>query len=246
MAQDNSEKASLTYKGFSTVNDIAIFSEADTLVKVGTFANNLVAGELFFGYSESQLGFSGHYSHGSILNSQSFSLSREDYSLGLIFRQSLGMSEIKLGCAYYKRKQEEKTFGSDQEVKSQGISVPAELIVTQETTRILPKLNVAARQQFSFTDQFSKRYLDREDFSLSADLSLYRVDLLKEFYISPTVGYERGEMMGNNKAGLFKIGGVVSSYLIRADVISFGYFFEKEIAGVEGFYFSLNLVGLFH
>ncbi|MDD3711057.1 MAG: hypothetical protein PHP37_00395 [Patescibacteria group bacterium] len=255
VAQDRSERGILEVGGKVTVNDLAYASDFDSLAKVGTFAENRVMGQIFFGLSNSQIGIFGSYLSGDILSEKYWAFSFEEFAGGLMFRQSIGCSEIKLGLGYYGRTQ--RDFGYQELTpfdvlrKQYGLKIPLGVVISQEEFDIFPKLTLSAEQNFQFGPGhgISNWFRDDQVFSMkqyfyaSADLSLYTWHFMPEFHFSPLVGVEVGQM--TRLEPVFKVGGTVSSNLIRTDVVRFGYFFDTQRTGVEGFFVTLNLAGFF-
>ncbi len=255
LAQEWNERGSLEIGGKTTVNDLAYMPECDTFAKVGTFAENRVVGQIFFGLSNSQIGLFGSYISGDILSEKYRAMSFEEFAGGLMFRQSVGSSEFKLGLGYYNRTQQD--FGyegstSFQMIRKQsGLKIPLGIVVSQDEFRILPKLTLLAEQNFQFGlgHGIGNWFKDGQCFSMkqyffaSADLSLYAMHFMPEFHFSPLVGAEIGQM--TRIEPVIKIGGTISSNLIRTDVVRFGYFFDVQRTGIEGFFLTLNLAGFF-
>jgi hypothetical protein len=254
LAQERSERGILEVGGKVTVNDLAYLSDYDSVAKVGTFAENRIMGQIFFGLSNSQIGIFGSYLSGDILTEKYKAMSFEEFAGGLMFRQSIGSSEFKFGLGYYGRTQ--RDFGYQELTpfdvlrKQYGLKVPFGVVISQEEFDFLPKLTLSAEQNFQFGPGHGISNWFKDDcFSMkqycfaSADLSLYAFHFMPEFHFSPLVGVEIGQM--TRLEPVFKIGGTVSSNLIRADVVRFGYFFDTSRTGIEGFFLTLNLAGFF-
>lgn len=254
-AQDRNERGVLEAGGKVTINDLAYLSDYDSVAKVGTFAENRVVGQIFLGLSNSQIGIFGSYLSGDILTEKYRAMSFEEFAGGLMFRQSIGCSEIKLGLGYYGRTQ--RDFGYQELTpfdvlrKQYGLKVPFGVVISQDEFDFLPKLTLSAEQNFQFGSGhgISNWFRDEQVFSMkqycfaSAELSLYAFHFMPEFHFSPLVGVEVGQM--TRLEPVFKIGGTVSSNLIRTDVVRFGYFFDVQRTGIEGFFLALNLAGFF-
>lgn len=255
LAQERNERGLLDVGGKVTVNDLAYLSGYDSVAKVGTFAENRLVGQVFFGLSNSQIGIFGSYISGDLLSEKYRALSFQEFAGGLMFRQSIGSSEFKLGLGYYGRTQ--RDFGYQQELtpfdvtkRQYGLKVPFGVVISQEEFGILPKLTLSAEQNFQFGTRHGLSNWFRDDFFsmkqycfASAELSLYTWHFMPEFHFSPLVGAEIGQM--TRMEPVIKIGGTVSSNLIRADVVRFGYFFDVQRTGIEGFFLTLNLAGFF-
>jgi hypothetical protein len=252
IAPERNERGLLEVGGKVTVNDLAYASDFDSVAKVGTFAENRIVGQIFFGLSNSQIGIFGSYLSGDILTEKYRAMSFEEFAGGLMFRQSIGCSEIKLGLGYYGRTQ--RDFGYQELTpfdvlrKQYGLKVPFGMVISQEEFDFLPKLTLLAEQNFQFGPGHGISNWFKEDcFSMkqycfaSAELSLYAWHFMPEFHFSPLVGVEIGQL--TRMEPMFKIGGTVSSNLIRADVVRFGYFFDTQKTGVDGFFVTLNLAG---
>ena len=255
LAQERNERGILEVGGKVTVNDLAYLSDYDSVAKVGTFAENRIMGGIFFGLSNSQIGIFGSYLSGDLLSEKYRALSFEEFSGGLMFRQSIGSSEFKLGLGYYGRTQ--RDFGYQQELtpfdvtkRQYGLKVPLGVVISQDEFDFCPKLTLSAEQNFQFgTGHGISNWFKDDCFSMkqycfaSADLSLYAFHFMPEFHFSPLVGVEIGQL--TRMEPIFKIGGTVSSNLIRTDVVRFGYFFDTQRTGIEGFFLTLNLAGFF-
>jgi hypothetical protein len=254
LAQERSERGILEVGGKVTVNDLAYLSDYDSVAKVGTFAENRIMGQIFFGLSNSQIGIFGSYLSGDILTEKYKAMSFEEFAGGLMFRQSIGSSEFKFGLGYYGRTQ--RDFGYQELTpfdvlrKQYGLKVPFGVVISQEEFDFLPKLTLSAEQNFQFgpghgiSNSFKDDCFSMKQYCFaSADLSLYAFHFMPEFHFSPLVGVEIGQM--TRLEPVFKIGGTVSSNLIRADVVRFGYFFDTSRTGIEGFFLTLNLAGFF-
>lgn len=254
-AQEQNERVLLEVGGKVTINDFAYASTYDSVAKVGTFAENRIVGQIFFGLSNSQIGIFGSYLSGDLLSEKYRAFSFEEFAGGLMFRQSIGSSEFKLGLGYYSRTQ--RDFGYQELTpfdvlrKQYGLKVPLGIVISQEEFNFLPKLTLLAEQNFQFGTGhgISNWFKDEQCFSMkqyffvSAELSLYAFHFMPEFHFSPLVGAEINQM--TRLEPIFKIGGTISSNLRRADVIRFGYFFDTQKTGIEGFFLTLNLAGFF-
>lgn len=254
LAQERNERGLLEVGGKVTINDLAYLSNYDSVAKVGTFAENRVMGQIFFGLSNSQIGIFGSYLSGDILIEKYRAMSFEEFSGGLMFRQSIGSSEIKFGLGYYGRTQ--RDFGYQELTpfnvlrKQYGLKVPLGIVISQDEFDILPKLILSAEQNFQFgsghgvSNWFKSDFFSMKQYCFaSAELSLYAWHFMPEFHFSPLVGVEIGQM--SRMEPVIKIGGTVSSNLIRTDVVRFGYFFDTQRTGIEGFFLTLNLAGFF-
>lgn len=251
-SQTEPEAFSLQYDGLASVNDKIISEEGDTIYKVGSFSSNQGAGQVFFGLTDFQFGLFGIYGENSSLTSQYSSQTTQYFGGGFILRQNFDFLELKIGAGYLKRNKleggyKEASAGTGiydyfgDTLSQSRIFIPVEIIISHEWN-LLPKVKFSGNQRFCFLETSGQRVLAREDMNFSLDVSLYKVNIFPEIYISPLVSYERNEL---TITPIYKVGAVVSGkYLRRTDILKVGYFHEKNVLGTEGFFISFNVLGL--
>ena len=244
VAQDISEWASINGGVAVTINEK---NNPESLSKPGSLAFNKVKGEGFILLSNFQIGVFGSYQHSDKLVDKTKKYRMEGFSAGLLLRQTLGYSEIILGAGYFQNNyQYGGYFGSSTYEKrtiiDNGIIIPARIVVSHDASDLFPKISISAEQELLFTDAFSSQYFEVGATSFAIDLSVYRLNLFSEAYLSPSLGMEKGYLSENMA---YKIGFAFSSSVVRADIVRAGYFFESSITGIEGFYISFNPVALF-
>ncbi|MFA5644642.1 MAG: hypothetical protein WC928_03925 [Patescibacteria group bacterium] len=250
VGQEASERGSLRYSVLSTFNDEFVSPEGDTIYKVGAMSSNQFAGELFFGLSNSQVGIFANYWQKDQLVGEYRARSGNQKSFGLNFRQSWYCAEFKIGLGYYSRNQKDFGYNSSMAYfetfsKERGLEVPVALVVAQDIFPLIPWIEVYGKKNLAFTGPSGRSYLKPASWSLGGELSFYRINFLPDYFFSPTFGIESSGENYEVFNPIYKIGINIGNNMVRAKILSFGYFAEGNINGVEGFYLSFNPVGLF-
>jgi hypothetical protein len=251
-AQESPLNYSLKYEGIMTVNDKRVVGGEEEY-KTGRLRRNNISFDFFFWESYFQLGVSGSYSQENFL-ADHFQVRRlEKATFGPRLRLSSQYNfEVKTGVDYFFHWGEIRGERVDQDgyslgeferrLKSQGVEVPLEFIFSQLRFQLLPKMELSLSQRFVFGDGQGID-LQRRPIEFSGEVLLYRIDISPSLYISPLVGIESREIF--LRGPVYKIGFSLDSNLARANVIRFGYFFDLYETGIEGFFISLDLLGVF-
>ncbi len=251
-AQENSQNYFLKYEGIVTVNDKRVVGGEEEY-KLGRLALNCASFEVYFPDSYFQLGISGSYSREDFLFDSFQARRLEKATLGPRLRLSSQYNfEVRTGVDYFlywgeirgeRIGQDGYSLGEFQrEVNSQGIEIPLELIFSQFRLKLFPKMELSLSQRFVFGDGQGVD-LQRRPLEFSGEALLYRMDISPSLYISALVGVESKEIF--LRGPVYKVGFSLDSNLARANVIKFGYFFDLYDSGIEGFFVSLDLLGVF-
>jgi hypothetical protein len=233
----------------TTTTSAQVFGEGGKLEYVGKFNfsetpiagnsnTNDFVGEFWLG--QGWFGLRAGYSTSNVLGTSEVFTEKTMMSGGIVLRTPIGeKSEFRLGFL--------KKFGNSRNMdlsgasvpggeELKGFSIPTALILFQDEVKFCPKFYASAELGFTRAFAFQRQ---RDPLKVSADLAIYRQDLSERVFISPTVGY--GLDNGNHS---IRLGGLVASNLLRQNILTLGYFNEVNL-GTEGFYVSLNVVGLF-
>lgn len=248
--QTDPERGIITYSGRTTINDRGFTPYGDTVIKIGTMAENIFEGEVYFGWGNFQAGLFASYGQKTSLSGQYFALEKESYAGGLMLRQNADNIECKFGLGYYNQKERhyglENGYPFDYQVNSSGLIIPARLKISHEGS-FVPKIEGWFSQKLAFTPQFSEYYLRDMGTSFGGEMSLWRFVILPEIYISPIVGADVFEIQAGNNP-LYKAGMVISSNnYIRSDIVKMGYFRDLHNKfGTEGLFITVNPIGIYY
>jgi hypothetical protein len=251
-AQESSQNYLLKYEGITSVNDKMVV-DGEENYKVGRLTFNCASFEVYFRDSYFQLGVSGSYSQETFLADKFRARRLEKIKVGPRLRLSSQYNlELKTGLDYVLDQGRIKGEEIDQdgyslgqfetEIKNQGIEVPLEFIFSQVRFRIFPKVELSLSQRFVFGDGPGLNF-QRAPLEFSGEALLCRMDLSPGLYISPLVGVESKEIFF--RGPVYKVGFSLDSSLARANIVKVGYFFDLYDTGIEGFFVSLDLLGVF-
>lgn len=226
------EKFQLSGRLQSTHFDNYLSATGDTISKIGTFSKNEINARYFFGYSSFQFGLSGSFLRAVGLINPSHALRYQDrWTIGPVFRYSSDRVEIQFGAEFSAWESISYLTSADTS-NLIGMKIPLRLIYFQDNYNFLPKISFCGEQDLYFLS--SIKDINRGYYNLELNLDVYRWDFCPDLYFSPSIGAEMGTMI---PSPIIKVGGVISSNWLNADIIRGGLFFgvtpKDQIFGLE-------------
>lgn len=264
--QQESERFLINYSGSTTVFDKKILNSTDTIVKVGTASTNCLSGEVFLGRRNFQVGFYGSYLNSSSLTGQYEAEKLEYFSAGMVLRQSINSSELKLGFGYFNQTRELEGYNESfnyflDSAKIHGIEIFAQFVFSQDDIGCFPKIELWGNTKMFMAKINGGNYkVFLRNYSFGLDVQIYRFSIMPNYYLSPMIGVEKPEIMPGCNSMRYKLGVAAGNNITRSNILKTGIFLSWDNVSynytysygtysiknmVVGGYLSFNPVGIF-